>query len=144
MELWSGKLSDYNSLRVFSWLAYAHVRKDKLDARVVKCYFIGYPEGVKGYKLWSLETTGPRVIISRDVTFDETKMTSMVKYDKEKVHNFLEDTLVKVDLPDEAIEDGQSPENTVVEGEASSQPGSRVDDLQTRLGLEDYQLTRDR
>lgn len=50
-ELWSGKQSDYSSLRVFGCLAYAHVRKDKLDARAVKCFFIGYPEGVKGYKL---------------------------------------------------------------------------------------------
>lgn len=55
-------------------------------------------------------------------------MASLVKYDKEKVHSFLEDTLVKVELPVEAVDDGQPPRDTVAEGGASSQPGSRADD----------------
>ncbi|MCI83727.1 hypothetical protein A2U01_0105003, partial [Trifolium medium] len=40
----------------------------------VKCVFIGYPEGVKGYKLWKIEPGGSKFIISKDVTFDETQM----------------------------------------------------------------------
>jgi len=41
----------------------------------VKIVFIGYPEGMKGYKLWKLESDGgSRVMINRDVTFDETRM----------------------------------------------------------------------
>ena len=51
MEAWSGEPPDYSRLKVFGSLAYAHVKQGKLDARAVKCVFIGYPEGVKGYKL---------------------------------------------------------------------------------------------
>lgn len=32
---------------------------------------IGYPEGSKGYKLWRLGDVTPKVIVSRDVTFQE-------------------------------------------------------------------------
>jgi len=40
----------------------------------MKCVFNGYLEGVKGYKLWKLKSIGgSRVMISRDVTFDETR-----------------------------------------------------------------------
>jgi len=79
MEVWSGRPADYSNLKVFGALAFAHVRQDKLDARVVKCIFIGYPEGVKGYKLWKMEPGGSKFIISRDVTFDETCMRMKCK-----------------------------------------------------------------
>ena len=36
--------------------------------------FIGYPEAVKGYKLWCLEDGHKKCIISRDVGFNESKM----------------------------------------------------------------------
>nr|KYP64656.1 Retrovirus-related Pol polyprotein from transposon TNT 1-94 [Cajanus cajan] len=74
MEAWHGKPVDYSNLRVFGSLAYAHVKEGKLEPRAVKCVFIGYPDGVKGYKLWKLEKGGGKCIISRDVTFDETKL----------------------------------------------------------------------
>lgn len=51
MKVWSEKPINYSNLRVFSALAFAHVKQDKLKAQVVKCTFIGYTDGVKGYKL---------------------------------------------------------------------------------------------
>ena len=38
----------------------------------MKCIFLGYKYGVKGYKLWCPETK--KLVISRDVIFDETSM----------------------------------------------------------------------
>ena len=67
---------------MFGSLTFAHVKQGKLDARAVKCLFIGYPEGVKGYKLWKLEPGETRCIISRDVTFDESKMAMINKEQK--------------------------------------------------------------
>jgi hypothetical protein len=53
-EVWSGKKPSLQHLRVFGCDAYAHVPKEnrsKLDKKDEKCIFIGYKDGVKGYKL---------------------------------------------------------------------------------------------
>ena len=50
-ELWSGKPSNYNHLRIFRCKAYVHQSEEKLEPRSMKCIFLGYPEGVKGYRL---------------------------------------------------------------------------------------------
>ncbi|GJV80978.1 retrotransposon protein, putative, ty1-copia subclass [Tanacetum coccineum] len=36
--------------------------------------FLGYPEGVKGYRLWRLDDVKPKIIISSDVVFNESLM----------------------------------------------------------------------
>ena len=46
-------------MRFFGRLAYAHQNEGKLEPRVVKCFFLGFLEGTKGYK----------VIVNRDVVF---------------------------------------------------------------------------
>lgn len=65
MEMWNGKPPDYSYLKVFGCLAYVHIKQDNLDARDMKCVFIGYPTGVKGYKLWCLEKGHAKCLISR-------------------------------------------------------------------------------
>jgi hypothetical protein len=58
-EVWSGKKPSLQHLRVFGCDAYVHVPKEnrsKLDKKAEKCIFIGYKDGVKGYKLWNPET----------------------------------------------------------------------------------------
>ena len=42
----------------------------------MKCIFLGYKSSVKGYKLWFLETK--KLVISRDVIFDETSMIQVL------------------------------------------------------------------
>ena len=66
-EVWSGRAPDYKHLRVFGCIAYAHVKQGKLEARARKCMFLGYPEGIKGYKLWYKDGNGSKTMISRDV-----------------------------------------------------------------------------
>lgn len=63
MEVWSGRKQKYDDLKVFGCLAYAHVAQGKLEPRAIKCIFVGYPEGVKGYRLWRLEQGSPKVVI---------------------------------------------------------------------------------
>ena len=73
-EVWTGKKPSLSHLRVFGCDAYVHVPKEKrtkLDSKSEKCIFIGYKDGLKGYKLWNLVTR--KVVYSRDVLFREVK-----------------------------------------------------------------------
>ncbi|GJZ18409.1 retrovirus-related pol polyprotein from transposon TNT 1-94 [Tanacetum coccineum] len=74
MDLWSGHPANYKMLRIFGCVAYSHVNQGKLKPRAIKCIFLGYPEGVKGYRLWRLDDVKPNIIISRDVVFNESLM----------------------------------------------------------------------
>ncbi|GJT14077.1 retrotransposon protein, putative, ty1-copia subclass [Tanacetum coccineum] len=74
MDLWSGNPAKYEMLRIFGCVAYSHVNQGKLKPRVIKCIFLGYPDGVKGYRLWRLDDVKPKIIISRDVVFNESLM----------------------------------------------------------------------
>jgi hypothetical protein len=73
-EVWTGKEPSLTHLKVFGCDAYVHVPKEnrsKLDKKAEKCIFIAYKDGLKGYKLWNLETK--KVVYSRDVVFREMK-----------------------------------------------------------------------
>nr|AAR87163.1 putative polyprotein [Oryza sativa Japonica Group]AAU89150.1 integrase core domain containing protein [Oryza sativa Japonica Group]ABF98081.1 retrotransposon protein, putative, Ty1-copia subclass [Oryza sativa Japonica Group] len=72
IEIWSGMPADYSQLRVFGCTAYAHVDNGKLEPRAIKCLFLGYGSGVKGYKLWNPETN--KTFMSRNVIFNEFVM----------------------------------------------------------------------
>jgi hypothetical protein len=73
-EVWTGKKPSLTYLKVFGSEAYVHVPKEnmsKLDKKVEKCIFIGYKDGLKGYKIWKPDTK--KVVYSRDVVFREMK-----------------------------------------------------------------------
>ena len=72
IEVWSGTPADYSQLRVFGCTAYAHVDNGKLRPRAIKCVFIGYDSGVKGYYLWNFESKTS--FMSRSIVFNEFVM----------------------------------------------------------------------
>ncbi|GJT97707.1 retrovirus-related pol polyprotein from transposon TNT 1-94 [Tanacetum coccineum] len=74
MDLWLRHPTNYEMLRIFGCVAYSHVNQGKLKPRAIKCIFLGYPDGVKGYILWRLDDVKPKIIISRDVVFNESLM----------------------------------------------------------------------
>ena len=63
-------------MKIFGCPTYAHVNNGKLESRPMKCIFLGYKSGVKGYKLWCSKTK--KLVISRDVIFDETSMIQVL------------------------------------------------------------------
>ncbi|KAG8478386.1 hypothetical protein CXB51_028195 [Gossypium anomalum] len=71
-EVWFGNPANYSNLKIFGCPTYAHVDNGKLELRSIKCVFLGYKASLKGYKLWCPENR--KVVISRDVVFDETTM----------------------------------------------------------------------
>ena len=78
MEMWSSRPYDYNNLRTFGCIAYAHQNERKLKPQPRKCIFVGYPKGMKENKLWC--PTTKKCFISRDVVFKEWEF---LKDDKE-------------------------------------------------------------
>nr|GFB36834.1 retrotransposon protein, putative, Ty1-copia subclass [Tanacetum cinerariifolium] len=74
IEMWSGHPSDYGMLRIFDCVAYPHDKQGKLDPRAIKCVLFGYPEGVKGYRLYRLDDESPKIVTSRNVVFNESVM----------------------------------------------------------------------
>lgn len=70
-EKWKGKSVDFSNLRVFGCTAFAHQSEGKLEPRALKCVFLGYGEGVKEYRLRVIETKGYKIIISKNIVFNE-------------------------------------------------------------------------
>lgn len=66
-----GKPVSLSHLKVFGCSAFIHQKPDKLEPRSRKCVFLGYPEGVKGYRVWLRDEPGFKVTVSRDVVFNE-------------------------------------------------------------------------
>ncbi|GJW41855.1 retrovirus-related pol polyprotein from transposon TNT 1-94 [Tanacetum coccineum] len=69
--LWSGNSVEYSNLRVFGCPVYVHVNEGKLVPRAVKCVFLGYGSGVKGYRVWCPDPKYRKIIHSGDITFNE-------------------------------------------------------------------------
>nr|GFA34233.1 zinc finger, CCHC-type [Tanacetum cinerariifolium] len=67
----SKKLRDVEDL---GCVAYSNVNQGKLKPRAIKCIFLGYPNSVKGYRLWWLVDVKPKIIISMDVVFNVSLM----------------------------------------------------------------------
>ncbi|MCO5601748.1 hypothetical protein L7F22_055873 [Adiantum nelumboides] len=81
-ESWYDKKPSVSYLRVFGCLAYAHIPQQlrgKLDDKAVKCIFVGYSSGSKGYRLYNPATNNN--FESRDVIFAETTPQPMVAFD---------------------------------------------------------------
>ncbi|KAL2653645.1 hypothetical protein R1flu_021773 [Riccia fluitans] len=139
-ELWHKWVPDYSKLRVFGCIAYAHTPREnrtKLNPKAKKCYFLGYQQGVKGYRLW--DPIDCKLIVNRDVSFNEARSlkegekAQAPNTDKgesqpsgvegEIIHDINHDT-PQGDLPT-IVEDVFEPEEHVEEQEGVGRPVGR-------------------
>ena len=77
-EAWSGRKPSVKHFRVFGSPAWAHIPAEKrkaLDPQSRPCIFVGYPDGVKGYRL--LHPTTHELFIERSVQFEEGSLSSL-------------------------------------------------------------------
>ncbi|GJU47681.1 retrovirus-related pol polyprotein from transposon TNT 1-94 [Tanacetum coccineum] len=131
-EEWQGKEVSLAHLRVFGCDSYVKVKdvaRDKLDAKSVKCTFIGYGSDEMGYRFW--DSKSHKVVRSRDVTFNEdslygakaaTDSSNLIK-PNQKDQVVLEDSLENLANKSIVTEHGLSSEITQSPGGSSDTSG---------------------
>jgi hypothetical protein len=71
-EAWSGLKQEVTHFHIFDSHAWAQIPSKKrkaLDPQSTECIFVGYPNGVKGYRL--IDISLDRLIIERSFQFEE-------------------------------------------------------------------------
>jgi hypothetical protein len=70
--------------------------RKKLDPTAIPGWFVGYPQNVKGWRIW--DPRQRKIIISRDVTFNEEKFIGDVSADTKVMHKACEPFNILLDL----------------------------------------------
>ena len=143
IEVWSGRTVSYGNLRIFGCVAYAHIKQDKLEPRARRCIFLGYPDGVKGYKLMSIEAGNhQKFFISRDVIFKEDEMYKDTLKGKEndgqkEINSNNSESQVEVETSSNVQK------KLVTQAAGEIEEAGQLEDEEEQEEA-DYQLTRDR
>ena len=75
MDMWTKKSANYSRLYTFGcpvYMMYNATKRTKLDPKYRRHIFLGYANGLKGYRMW--DPTTYKIIISRDVIFVEDQL----------------------------------------------------------------------
>lgn len=105
-QIWFGQKPELSKIKIFGCLSYVHIpaenRHNKFDKRSQKMYLIGYTNN--GYHLWNPQEE--RILVARNVIFDETKMFGTRKQ-QEKVTIHDDDVTDVEDNDSESINSNQ-------------------------------------
>lgn len=85
-EIWERVKPDVHNLRVFGSPVHVHIPKEcrkKLDAKSWKGPFVGYSSC--GYRIWHPQLK--KIVVARDVVFEETPNTTHVEMTPYSVNN---------------------------------------------------------
>ncbi|XP_073152810.1 uncharacterized protein [Henckelia pumila] len=114
-EAWSGRKPVVDHFRIFGCIAYAHVldvKRTKLDDKGEKYIFLGVSYKTKAYKLYNPNTK--KIVISRDVVFDEKTSWSWAQND------------VKENIPADFDDDEQEQQPMEGEQEEEAIPNDHI------------------
>ena len=151
-EMWTGKKPELNHLRLFGCSAYVHTIQEKTSPRALKGIFMGYPFGVKGYRVWLPEEG--KCVTSRNVVFNEEDLPKHSETKEE--HEESKKGIRRVTFREPLIEGPSSAdvEKSPVQGGASETEESEnseetssdeVDEnKEEATEIEGYMLARDR
>lgn len=131
-------------MRVFGCPVYAHVRQGKLEPGALKCMFLDYPAGVKGYKFQCTNLRPPKVIISKDIVFNESEMFQNLVSSKQTIvkrEGNDQKISFEVELPSSSTECDPrvGPEHVLDKDVPEPEEESEGDN-----NVRDYQLVRDK
>lgn len=76
----------------------SYQKRGKFDPKAIECVLFGYPDGIKGHKLWNLK--GKCFFISRDVIFEE----EIFPFKSEQARPHCEDGKVILSFGSEEVE----------------------------------------
>nr|GEV11308.1 retrotransposon protein, putative, Ty1-copia subclass [Tanacetum cinerariifolium] len=141
-EMWSGHPSDYVMLRIFGCVVYSHDKQGKLEPRAIKYVLLGYPEGVKGYRLYRLDDESPKIVTSRNVVFNPSVMyKDTLKDSGVGADKSVKKLQVKVELQ---RLNNHTPEEDQTDQEDGDDEDEGDQETDQTTNLTDYQLARDR
>lgn len=80
---WYGKSPVFSYLRRFGCVTFIHTDDGKLSPRAKKGVLLGYPAGIKGYKVWLLDEK--KCAVSRNVIFQENAVYRDVEQKQGKI-----------------------------------------------------------
>ena len=135
-EVLHGYKPDVSHFRGFGCTAFAHIPKDnrrKLDAKSIKCVFIGYYADQKAYKL--LDPSSHKLFASRDVLFHEQADKSNTKNDAWHISNDAHvklDTLIKQEQEQVQVQVQDQDESSSMSTSSSSESSQGGDSPQSR------------
>ncbi|KAK9931773.1 hypothetical protein M0R45_019037 [Rubus argutus] len=147
-EAWSGVKPSVEHLKVFWCVCHIHVpdvRRTKLEDKSFSCVFLGVSEESKDYKLY--DPVGKKILISRDVVFEENKSwewdrsyNDQVLVDLEWGENEEQLSDVEESESDVEVNDDVEPSPTSTEGPSSQSSLSSNEERNRRspVWMQDY------
>lgn len=116
-EIWTGCKPDVSHIRIFGSTAMVHVAKEKRkkwDKKSQKCILIGFPDDIKGYRLYNPETK--TILTSRDVIIveQESKSECQIEVSSQSCDSVGEEE-VKMDEGNLESDDTSSSEDTFLD-----------------------------
>lgn len=131
-ELWIGSKPSVEHFKVFGCIGHVHItsqQQTKLYLRSHKCVFLGVSQESKAYRLY--DPSSKKVVISRDVIFDEDAVWNWSKQNQETQELIIEDDERVQENPqedDEQLQENSQEEENIEGPQISPNPNPNYEE----------------